>query len=146
MEQITKKQERALDKMIKAIMRKFPFITGWKPSNDFLAYDTMLNIDFIIDIDKLGEFFKTEPEPYYRRVIDKDGPYEVYSLGSPFDYDKNPHIKDISYDTSAKIEELLTTMNHDLPEGFSITYPYTNFRGEEVFVPRNIRRDHYLLT
>ena len=146
MEQLTKKQERALDKMIKVVSRRFPFITGWKPSDDFLTYDTMLNIDFIIDVDKLGEFFKTEPEPYYRRVIDKDGPYEVYSLGSPFDYDKNPHIKDISYDTSAKIEELLTRMNHDLPEGFSITYPYTNFRGEEVFVPRNIRRDHYLLT
>ena len=146
MEQLTKKQERALDKMIKAVSRRFPFITGWKPSEDFLAYDTMLNIDFIVDVDNLGEFFKTEPEPYYRRTIDEHGPYEVYSLGSPFDYDKNPHIKDLSYDTSAKIEELLTTMNHDLPEGFSITYPYTNFRGEEVFVPRNIRRDHYLLT
>jgi hypothetical protein len=146
MEQLTKKQERALDKMIKAIMRKFPFITGWKPSNDFLAYDTMLNIDFIVDVDKLGEFFKTEPEPYYRRVIDSDGPYEVYSLGSPFDYDKNPHIKDLSYDTTEKIERLLNNMNEELPEGFQITYPYENFRGEQVFIPRNIRRDHYLLT
>lgn len=146
MEQLTKKQERALDKMIKAIMRKFPFITGWKPSNDFLNYETMLNIDFIVDVDKLGEFFKTEPEPYYRRVIDRDGPYEVYSLGSPFYYDKNPHIKDLSYDTTEKIERLLTDMNQELPEGFQITYPYTNFRGEEVFVPRNIRRDHYILT
>ena len=146
MEQITKKQERALDKMIKAIMRKFPFITGWKPSNDFLAYDTMLNIDFIIDIDKLGEFFKTEPEPYYRRVIDSDGPYEVYSLGSPFDYDKNPHIKVISYDTTEKIERLLNNMNEELPEGFQITYPYENFRGEIVNVPRQLRRDHYILT
>jgi len=112
MEQLTKKQERALDKMIKAVSRRFPFITGWKPSEDFLAYDTMLNIDFIIDVDKLGEFFKTEPEPYYRRVIDSDGPYEVYSLGSPFDYDKNPHIKDLSYDTSAKIEELHNSSLH----------------------------------
>lgn len=146
MEQLTKKQERALDKMIKAIMRKYPFITGWKPSKDFLAYDTMLNIDFIVDIDKLGEFFNTELNPYYRRVIDSDGPYEVYSLGSPFDYDTNPHIKDLSYNTSTKIEELLTNMNEELPEGFSITYPYENFRGETVNVPRNIRRDHYLLT
>ena len=81
MEQLTKKQERALDKMIKAVSLRFPFITGWKPSVDFLAYDTMLNIDFIIDIDKLGEFFNTELNPYYRRVIDSDGPYEVYSLG-----------------------------------------------------------------
>ena len=146
MEQLTKKQLRALDKMIKVISRKFPFITGWKPSEDFLNYDTMLNIDFIVDIDKLGEFFNTELEPYYRRVIDSDGPYEVYSLGAPFNYDKYPHIKDISYDTSAKIEELLTAMNHELPEGFSITYPYENFRGETVNLPRNIRRDHYLLT
>ena len=146
MEQLTKKQERALDKMIKAVSRRFPFITGWKPSEDFLAYDTMLNIDFIVDVDKLGEFFKAEPEPYYRRVIDSDGPYEVYSLGSPFDYDKNPHIKVISYDTTEKIERLLNNMNEELPEGFQITYPYENFRGEIVNVPRQLRRDHYILT
>ena len=146
MEQLTKKQERALDKMIKVVSRRFPFITGWKPSEDFLSYNTMLNIDFTIDLDKLGEFFNAKIDPYYRNAIDTDGPYEVYSLGGPFDYDENPHVKDLSYDTSAKIEELLTTMNAELPEGFSITYPYNNFRGEEVFVPRNIRRDHYLLT
>ncbi len=92
----------------------------------------MLNIDFTIDLDKLGEFFNAKIDPYYRNAIDTDGPYEVYSLGGPFDYDENPHVKDLSYDTSAKIEELLTTMNAELPEGFSITYTYENFRGDYV--------------
>lgn len=146
MEQLTKKQERALDKMIKAVSRRFPFITGWKPSEDFLAYDTMLNIDFMVDYDKLAKFFDADTDDTWKRIIENEGPYPMYSLGGPFSYDKFPHIKDLSYDTSAKIEKLLTTMNHDLPEGFSITYPYDNFRGEQVFVPRNIRRGHYLLT
>jgi hypothetical protein len=146
MEQLTKKQERALDKMIKAVSRRFPFITGWKPSENFLTYDTMLNIDFMVDYDKLAKFFDADTDDTWKRIIENEGPYPMYSLGGAFSYDKFPHIKDLSYDTSAKIEELLTTINHDLPEGFSITYPYTNFRGEEVFVPRNIRRDHYLLT
>jgi hypothetical protein len=146
MEQITKKQERTLDKMIKAIMRKFPFITGWKPSEDFLKYNTMLNIDFIIDYDKLAKFFDVDTDEGWKNILDDEGgSYPTYSLGGPFSYDKYPHIRDLSYDTSSKIEELLTAMNHDLPEGFSITYPYTNYRGEEVFVPRNIRRDHYIL-
>ena len=145
MEQLTKKQERALDKMIKAVSRKFPFITGWEPSKNFLDYDTMLNIDFMIDYDKLCKFFGVEPDKYWLNYIDREGSFETYTLGGPFNYDKYPHIKDLSYDTSAKIEELLTTMNHDLPEGFSITYPYENFRGEQVFIPRNIRRDHYIL-
>ena len=146
MEQLTKKQERALDKMIKAISRRFPFIVGWKPSEDFLAYDTMLNIDFMIDYDKLAKFFNAETDETWKRIIENEGPYPMYSLGGPFSYDKFPHIKDLSYDTSAKIEELLTNMNEELPEGFSITYPYENFRGEQVFIPRNIRRDHYILT
>ena len=146
MEQLTKKQERALDKMIKAVSRKFPFITGWEPSKNFLDYDTMLNIDFIIDYDKLAKFFNADTDEGWKRILDNEGgSYSMYSLGGPFNYDKYPHIKDLSYDTSAKIEELLTAMNHDLPEGFSITYPYNNFRGEQVFVPRNIRRDHYIL-
>lgn len=147
MEQLTKKQERALDKMIKVISRRFPFITGWKPSEDFLTYDTMLNIDFIIDYDKLAKFFGADTDKGWKRILDNEGgTYSMYSLGGPFNYDKYPHVKDLSYDTSAKIEELLTNMNQELPEGFSITYPYENFRGEIVNVPRNIRRDHYILT
>lgn len=147
MEQLTKKQERALDKMIKAVSRRFPFITGWKPSPDFLTYDTMLNIDFIVDYDKLAKFFDAESDSYWKKIIDDNGgSYSTYSLGGPFNYETYPHIKDLSYDTSAKIEELLTNMNQELPEGFSITYTYENFRGDYVDVPRNIRRDHYLLT
>jgi hypothetical protein len=145
MEQLTKKQERALDKMIKAISRRFPFIVGWKPSEDFLKYDTMLNIDFMVDYDKLAKFFDADTDDTWKIIIENEGPYPMYSLGGPFSYDKFPHIKDLSYDTSAKIEELLTNMNEELPEGFSITYPYENFRGEQVFIPRNIRRDHYIL-
>ena len=146
MEQLTKKQERALDKMIKAIMRKFPFITGWKPSEDFLKYNTMLNIDFIIDYDKLAKFFDADTDEGWKRILDDEGgAYSMYSLGGPFSYDKYPHIKDLSYDTTEKIERLLNNMNEELPEGFQITYPYENFRGEQVFIPRNIRRDHYIL-
>lgn len=146
MEQLTKKQLRALDMMIKSISKRYPFIIGWKPSEDFLEYDTMLNIDFMIDYDKLAKFFNAETDETWKRIIENEGPYSMYSLGGPFSYDKFPHIKDLSYDTSAKIEELLTAMNHELPEGFSITYTYENFRGDYVDIPRNIRRDHYLLT
>ena len=146
MEQLTKKQLRALDMMIKSISKRYPFIIGWKPSEDFLQYDTMLNIDFKVDYDKLAKFFNADTDDTWKRIIENEGPYPMYSLGGPFSYDKFPHIKDLSYDTSAKIEELLTNMNEELPEGFSITYPYENFRGEQVFIPRNIRRDHYILT
>jgi hypothetical protein len=144
MEQLTKKQERALDKMIKAISRRFPFIIGWKPSEDFLKYDTMLNIDFMVDYDKLAKFFDADTDDTWKRIIENEGPYPMYSLGGPFSYDKFPHIKDLSYDTSKKIETILTNMNEELPEGFQITYPYENFRGEIVNVPRQLRRDNYI--
>lgn len=144
MEQITKKQERALDKMIKVISRRFPFITGWKPSDDFLTYDTMLNIDFMIDYNKLCKFFGVEPDKYWLNYLEREGSFDTYTLGSPFSYEKYPHIKDLSYDTSKKIETILSNMNEELPEGFQITYPYENFRGEIVNVPRQLRRDNYI--
>jgi hypothetical protein len=144
MEQLTKKQERALDKMIKVISRRYPFITGWKPSDDFITYDTMLNIDFMIDYKKLCEFFGVEPEEYWLNYLERERSFDTYTLGGPFSYEKYPHIKDLSYDTSKKIETILTNMNEELPEGFQITYPYENFRGEIVNVPRQLRRDNYI--
>ena len=145
MEQLTKKQERALDKMIKVISRKFPFITGWNDSEDFLKYDTMLNIDFMVDYDKLAKFFGAESDGYWKKIIDDNGgSYPTYSLGGLFSYYKYPHIKDLSYDTSTKIETILTNMNEELPEGFQITYPYENFRREIVNVPRQLRRNNYI--
>jgi hypothetical protein len=147
MEQLTKKQLRALDKMIKAVSRKYPFITGWEPSEDLLRYDTMLNIDFIVDYEKLAKFFNAETDNTWKNIIkDNGGSYSIYTLGGPFDYDKYPHIKDISYNTSENIERILTDINVELPEEFRITYTYENFRGDYVDIPRNIRRDHYILT
>jgi hypothetical protein len=145
MEQLTKKQLRALDLMVKGLTRKYPFIIGWKPSEDFLNYDTMINLNFIVDYKKLADFFDAKPNPYWLNVIKEEGFYQTYSLGGPFNYDEYPHIKDLSYETSDNIERLLTTINKELPEDMTITYPYENFRGETINVPRQIRRDYYTL-
>ena len=145
MEQLTKKQLRALDMMIKSISKRYPFIIGWEPSEDFLQYDTMLNIDFKVDYDKLAKFFNADPDETWKRIIENEGPYPTYSLGGPFDYDKYPHIKDLSFNTTESMERILTTINEELPDDMKITYPYENFRGELVNLPRNIRRDHYIL-
>jgi hypothetical protein len=146
MEQLNKKQLRALDMMIKAISRKYPFIIGWEPSEDFLKYDTMLNIDFKVDYEKLAKFFNAETDETWKRIIgDEGGSYPTYSLGGPFNYDKYPHIKDLSYDTTENIERILTDINEELPEEIRITYQYENFRGELVDIPRRIRRDHYII-
>ena len=145
MEQLTKKQLRALDMMIKSISKRYPFIIGWEPSEDFLLYDTMLNIDFKVDYDKLAKFFNADPDETWKRIIENEGPYPTYSLGGPFDYDKYPHIKDLSFNTTESMERILTTINEELPDDMKITYPYENFRGELVNLPRNIRRDHYIL-
>jgi hypothetical protein len=146
MEQLTKKQLRALDIMIKSLSKRYPFIIGWKPSEDFLKYDTMLNIDFMVDYKKLADFFNADTDNSWKKIIDDEGgSYPTYSLGGPFNYDKFPHIKDLSFDTTENIERLLNAVNEELPEDMSITYPYSNWRGEDVRVPKQIRRDHYIM-
>lgn len=145
MEQLTKKQLRALDMMIKSLSKRYPFIIGWKPSEDFLLYDTMLNIDFKVDYDKLAKFFNADTDDTWKRIIENEGPYPMYSLGGPFNYDDYPHIKDLSYDTSENIERILTDINEQLPDDIRITYEFLNFRNEFVNVPRRIRRDHYVM-
>ena len=69
----------------------------------------------------------------------------MYSLGGAFNYEKFPHIKDLSFDTSENIERILSDINEELPEDIRITYQYENFRGELVDIPRRIRRDHYVM-
>lgn len=137
---------RSVDMMVNAIKKKYPFILGWKPSQDFLKYDTMLNIDFIVDYSKLANFFGADTDSGWIKIIeDEGGSYSTYSLGGPFNYETYPHIKDLSYKTTENIERLMTDVNEQLPEEFQINYPYENFRGETVNVPRNIRRDHYIM-
>jgi hypothetical protein len=143
--QLTKKQLRALDIMVKALSKKYPFIIGWKPSHDFLKYDTMVNINYIVDYKKLADFFNSKPIKYWEDIINEEGSVQSYTLGGLFSYDDNPHIKDLSYNTSENIERLLSDINEELPDDMSITYPYENFRGEIVNVPRRIRRDYYTI-
>jgi hypothetical protein len=145
MEQLTKKQLRALDIMIKSLSKRYPFIIGWKPSEDFLKYDTMLNIDFMVDYKKLADFFNAKTKPYWLNVIKDEGSVQSYSLGGLFDYETNPHIKDLSYDTSDNIERILSDINEQLPDDIRITFPFLNFRNEFVNVPRRIRRDYYTI-
>ncbi len=143
--QLTKKQMRSVDMMVNALKKKYPFILGWKPSDDFLKYDTMLNIDFMVDYKMLANFFGIETNKHWEGHLDTEGPYETYTLGGLFDYDDNPQLKDLSYNTTDNMERLMTDVNEQLPEEFQITYPYENFRGEIVNVPRRIRRDHYIM-
>ena len=146
MEQLTKKQLRALDLMIKSLSKRYPFIVGWEPSEDFLRYDTMLNIDFKVDYDKLAKFFNAETDETWKRIIgDEGGSYPTYTLGGLFNYDDYPHIKDLSYNTSENIERILSDINEQLPEDIRMTYQYENFKGELVDIPRRIRRDHYVM-
>ena len=145
MEQLTKKQMRSVDMMVNAIKKKYPFIIGWEPSEDFLKYDTMLNINFMVDYDKLADFFNAETNKTWKQMIEDDGPYSTYSLGGLFSYDKYPHIKELSFNTTDNMERLMTDVNEQLPEDFQITYPYENFRGEIVNVPKRIRRDNYIM-
>jgi len=145
MEQLTKKQYRALDIMMKSVSKRYPFIIGWKPSDDFLKYDTMLNLNIIVDYNKLADFFNAETRPYWLNVIKDEGSVQSYSLGGLFNYDDNPQIKDLSYDTSDNIERILSDINEQLPDDIRITYPFLNFRNEFVNVPRRIRRDYYTI-
>jgi hypothetical protein len=146
MKQLTKKQMRSVDMMVNALKKKYPFILGWKPSDDFLKYDTMLNIDFIVDYSRLAKFFDADTDSNWVKIIeDEGGSYSTYSLGGLFNYDKYPQLKDLSYKTTDNMERLLTNMNEELPDDYRITFPYDNFRGETVLIPRQLRRDHYIM-
>lgn len=79
---LTPKQKRGLELVLKTLMKKYNFINGWELIRDWGKWATTIYFNLDVNVYKLSEFYnKPINNEYYKTKID-DG--EVISSGSLF--------------------------------------------------------------
>jgi hypothetical protein len=125
---ITPKEEKGLNMIVKGISKKYPFITGWQPIDNYKQWEGCIFLSIKVDPFKMGEYFKC-PLPSWWDKSFKNTPQEYdgqkfYSLRS---YLPDSCLDwDTAYKIRTKMEESLQLMYEHLPEQYSKYYTHTS--------------------
>jgi len=128
MDKLTKDQTKGIDLIVKAVMKKYPFIKGGELSNDYEKFDSILYIDLNIDLFQLVE--ENGHKLYNGWVLEyeKYGPSVLRSSTlSGFIYRDEiaygpDEIFQFYYYLTTKIKDDLNKMYEFLPDNMKVEY------------------------
>lgn len=123
--ELTPNEIRGVDLIVKSLKKKYNFIQGWEPVNDYTKYYNTLFVTIKIDYDKVSDYFGMRIRPTIKRLMnDKDPEWwgrEVYSLTAFLD---EPEGYTGGYDTKTRMRDLGEHLYKQLPPQLQRTYPY----------------------
>lgn len=144
----TDKQIKGITISVKAAAKNFPFIKGWKLTENYEKYNAQLYIILIIDVEKLSEEVGLDIKHYYLERLQKGERIEfgaIFSLFNWGDYGTEEWTKmsDESYNFGTKIRETVSRAYTYLPEDMKIYYSGETSLG--IYKnPVNLNVDNYL--
>jgi len=123
--ELTPNEIRGVDLIVKSLKKKYKFIEGWEPVNDYTKYPNTLFIHLLIDYDMVSDYFGIRIRPSIKlQLNDKDPEWwgrEIYSLTAFLD---EPEGYTGGYDTKKQMNSLIETLYKQLPPQLQRTYPY----------------------
>jgi hypothetical protein len=136
----TKQQQRGLDITFNHIMKKHPYIKGWRLIDNYEKYSAILYVDVLIDLKEMSKFFDVDIRSYYLRMYNESEYHEV-SSGSPYLFFKvkgsdNDRLPDnfsqdnfftVIRDYEKKLKNSINLAYQSLPEAFKIYYNSDNY-------------------
>ena len=77
---------KGFDITTKAVSKRYPFIKGWKFTDNYQEYDVITLIDLYIDFNILSEYLNIPLDPYWKiRLKDPNNDYNTtYAIGGFF--------------------------------------------------------------
>lgn len=125
---ITPKEEKGLNMVVKGISKKYPFITGWQPVDNYKLWEGCIFLNLKVDPYKLGEYFNCPLSTWWDKSF-KDNPQEydgqrLYVFRSYLQDDSCLDL-DTEYNIKKKMEESLQLMYEIIPEQYSKYYTHT---------------------
>jgi hypothetical protein len=146
---LTEKQLRGLDLVVKSLSKKYPFVKGWTFPSDWEKYQAHLYIDLYVNWDEVSKFYSVEFKPYYGSVKDTESLdstsailsfFGSYQWGSP----EQEEFFERSYNYGKKIKDSISSLYEALPEEFQVFYDISDnvhFNGKSLC---KLDVDHYL--
>jgi len=77
---------KGFDITTKAVSKRYPFIKGWKFTDNYQEYDVITLIDLYIDFNILSDYLNIPLDPYWKiRLKDPNNDYNTtYAIGGFF--------------------------------------------------------------
>jgi hypothetical protein len=138
------KQIKGIDLVVKATIKKYPFIKGWEFADNYMKYASTLNINLFVSFDEVFKFYGKEWNPFWERIYERDGMVDsslILTFSSEydnfkFDDESNKIAMQNSYDESKKIENYINNMYESLPEELRVKTFFDSSVGISEFIPR----------
>jgi len=128
---LTEKQRRGIDLVVKSAAKKYPFILGWELFPDWQKYDAHLYIDLYVDWNLISQYYNEPIRPYYvgypDMMLGKTSSLFSY-LGSE-NVNRDEHFQ-TGYNHGVKIRNLFITLYQALPEEYQLYYTHHGGLGD----------------
>jgi len=112
MEGLTDKQIKGIDLAVKAVRKKYPFITEWGEYDEWKNYQVNIYVDIKIDPQLLADYVKGE--------VSNDIPRKIYYLQDLLEWET--YNWDELKELQEKIEEDLEMAYEYLPDEYKVDY------------------------
>jgi hypothetical protein len=133
---LTDKQIRGIDLVVKSVSKKYPFILGWEFTETWKKYHYHLYINLYVDWKLISEFYNQPLRDFYIKY-----PEEVSggaTLFSYLDFDKSVTTQDSffekGYNEGMKIKSLMENLYNGLPEEFQVFFIHAGVLGDDKHV------------
>jgi len=132
---LTEKQIRGIDLVVKSASKKYPFILGWELFPDWEKYDAHLYIDLYVDWNLISQYYNEPIRPFYAErpeiVLGKTSSLFSY-LGSEYSWEdslgRDKHFQ-TGYNHGVQIKNLIINLYQALPEEYQIYYSHNGVLG-----------------
>jgi hypothetical protein len=132
--ELTPNEIRGLDLIIKSLKKKYNFITGWSPVEDYTKYDNTLFLTLDIDMDKVSDYYGFRIRPLIKQfMIDKDEYWFGRDISNPTVFLDLPDDNDEGYQSKVRMNTLSNTLYNQLPEKLQRTYMFVGTYDQRKF-------------
>jgi hypothetical protein len=132
--ELTPNEIKGIDLIIKALKKKYNFITGWSPVDDYLKYYNTLFLSLDIDMEKVSDYYGFRIRPLIKQfMLDKDNYWFGRDISNPTIFLDLPDNNDEGFQSKVRMNELSNTLYKQLPPQLQRTYIYESFSGENIY-------------
>jgi hypothetical protein len=113
------KQMKGINLAVKALAKKFPFVTGWELSDNWDRHFNLININLIVDLEKVGEYYNVEINDYWIGRWNSDEVEDTsYILSTAYKTDLDNLVE------TNKIRKKMDDIYSSLPDDFCMFYRF----------------------
>jgi len=132
--ELTPNEIKGIDLIIKSLKKKYNFITGWSPVDDYTKYDNTLFLTLDIDMDKVSDYYGFRIRPLIKQFMeDKESEWFGRDISNPTVFLDLPDNNDEGYQSKVRMNVLSNTLYKQLPEKLQRRYLYQSFNGEQIY-------------